>query len=313
VVHAPEGKPYAFLPLHGGQPAVEEAPAHDRGDPEGFTGWLEVGLEALTPVTVLTGRLAVDAAGEVYAEMARHLGRPVLPGSSVRGMVRSVAEACSPSCTRGVGGRPGCHPGDARRACPACRVFGYVQGRGQAYRSRVRVEDFVQESGGAPVLWRLPQLFGPRQAVFAPRGTPRGRKFYYHGREHPAGRVTVEVLPAGATFAGRVYFQDLRYVEAAMLFFALGLDGTFDWKLGYGKPAYLGSLRPNLRAVHWVRERYGVRVGRTADPSALAREYAATGCGWPGVPAQVDDLRRVLGREVRGPRWRPNPPGQDVY
>ncbi len=75
-----------------------------------------------------------------------------------------------------------------------------------------------------------------------------------------------------------------------MLLFALGLDGSLHWKLGYGKPAYLGSLRPSLVRARFLTGRYGVRVGQAADPADLAREYAESGCGWAGVREAVAAL-----------------------
>lgn len=304
MIDAPAGKPYAFLPFAA--PVVDTAPPHDRFEARRLSGWLELRLQALTAVSVLSGRLVVTGDGEAYAEMASLGGRPCLPGSSVKGVVRSVAEVCSASCA-GAGVSGGVCARRARRACPACRIFGYASGA-VSYRSRVRMDDFVLAAGHEPTLVRIPQLFAPRGEVYQVGGRPRGRKFYFHGKPE-SGSVPLQAAGAGAAFTGRVYFEDLDRAEAGLLFFALGLDGSFDWKLGHAKPAYLGSLRPTLGAAHFVTQRYGGEVGTGAEPVSLAREYAENGCGWSGAPTAVAALREVLGRSTQGPPWHPNPRG----
>lgn len=309
MIDAPEGKPYAFLPLAPVE--VDAAPPHDRIAPERYAGWLGLRLAARTPVTVLCGDLAVDAQGTAYAAMARLNGRPCLPGSSVKGVTRAVVEASSPSCAWRAG-RPACVGPSGDRACPACRMFGFVAGTDGAYRSRVRMDDFLLQPDGRPTVLRIPRLFGPHPEVYGAAGRDRGRKFYFHGQPE-AGRVPVEVAPENSAFEGRVYFDNLSRAEAALLFFALGLDGSFDWKLGYAKPAYLGSLRPHLVETHFLTEAYGQRVGRAEDPQALAREYAETGCGWAGAAAATAALRAVLGRDVVGPPWAVGRGGVRAY
>ena len=162
VIDAPEGRPYAFLPVQGGELQRERAPAHDRFDPGRLSGWIELRLEALTPVTVLSGQFALDEAGNPFQEMARHLDQACLPGSTVRGVARSVAEACSPSCRRGLlRPTPACTPGPGRDACSACRTFGYVAGAARAYRSPIRVNDRPRGRSG----WNHAGWHGESEAV----------------------------------------------------------------------------------------------------------------------------------------------------
>jgi CRISPR-associated protein Csm3 len=316
----PPDKPYGFVPLWRETPERAPAPPHVALDANHYSGWIELRLVARTPVAVLSGELVVTDAGDAYAAMVHRGGRPCLPGSSVRGVLRAIAEACSPSCRRYVfagaaGGTAANPPADApcrtmASACPACRLFGFASdgaGRGAAYRSRVRVEDFLPEGMVSTTILHLPQLHSPHAEAYAPDGRPRGRKFYRHGAAVQTGPVPVQAVPAGSTFRGRVVMDDLTREELAWLCFAMGLDGTLLWKLGYGKPAYLGTMQPSLAAMRWLTERYGQPTGLAADPPQLAQEFAATGCGWTEAPSSVERLRAILGPEQRGPAWRVDP------
>ena len=323
MIDAPDGKPYAFVPLNvSDRTEVATAPPHDRFAPgEAYTGYLQLRLKALGPVTVLSGELAGSEAHGIYAAMTHQADRPCLPGSSVKGVVRSIAEACAPSCAPQLpGGHPACAriQGTSRSACPVCRVFGYSQGH-QSYRGRVRMDDFLLQSqelrvppsgaDSATVILGIPALHQPHREVYREGGEARGRKFYFHGSAPEVGPLRVQAVPAGGTFVGRVYLDNLSRQEAGMLFFALGLDHSIDWKLGYGKPAYLGSVRPVLTEFHFMTERYGTRVGAAVDPCELASAYAATGLGWAGVTEAIASLRQILSPTVQGPAWRRDPTG----
>jgi hypothetical protein len=186
-------------------------------------------------------------------------------------------------------------------------VFGHV-GRKGAYRGRVRLDDFRLQSGETEIMG-IPQLHQPHEQAYLRDGAARGRKFYFHGAHVQPGEVRVQAVRVGGLFTGRLYFEDLSPPEAGMLFFAAGLDGSFAWKLGYGKPAYMGSIRPLVRRHEFLTQRYGVALGAAANPTDLARQYAETGMGWYGVPAAVASLRQVLSPEVQGPAWQVNPRG----
>ncbi|MGD9101345.1 MAG: RAMP superfamily CRISPR-associated protein [Anaerolineae bacterium] len=254
-------KPYAFVPF---AQRIRRASVigHERLDLQGhYTGRLTFALRALTPVFVGTGSYALgEEAGfpqeEVVRPFYRVNGVPAVPGSSLKGMARSVAEAVSPSCVtvtrvnpsklpRGAqlsqGRRDGCQPANA---CPACSMFGRMN-----RLSKVQFGDAPLAGESGTRLFRLAPLYSPKAFRTPPvyldeRGEFQGRKFYFHSRPAQDERQPpVEVVPPKREFQAWVDFENLSTAELGLLFFALGVDGTLKLKLGGGKPLGLGSLR----------------------------------------------------------------------
>lgn len=270
-------KPYDFVPF---------PPRREQKDPEGhfrftlFTGVLELTLVAHRPVQVASGFLdvvTVQGQDTVVVQNARGYGGVhALPGSSLKGAIRSLVEALSPSCVRVAGGR-------SRRAipqrlspcskkgelCPACRLFG-MSGRGKEnYAGQVQVEDAVMVSG-RPVLVRTPLLWAPARS---PKGLPGrymrgneavGRKFYYHGTLARGTDARIAV-GSGSTFEARIHFENLSEGELGLLLAALGLHPQYPFliKLGAGKPVGMGSLEVQARSITLIGDiRQNGRAGR---------------------------------------------------
>ncbi|MDN5294008.1 MAG: hypothetical protein PWQ31_1313 [Eubacteriales bacterium] len=162
-------KPYAFVPpveRRGGK----QAPTHERYQDNHYSGKIVVEFTALTPVAVSAGSYKfVD--GKYVQDAISHAGKPVLPGSSVKGVVRAVAEAVSASCfsvTMGINkhllekalpkqNSQKCS--DYRAACPACSLFG-LAGK-ESLKSRVEFGEFTTVGDVKLELRQLPQLERP--------------------------------------------------------------------------------------------------------------------------------------------------------
>jgi len=214
--------PYNFVPFGNAAPRRPVTPHHKF---DGKSGRLVCRLKTLTPLFV--GGLQ-DRPQNPHEHQRLSFQRgsawPSIPGSSLKGSIRSVAEALSGSCL--------ILPGDARmrsanrdklsywdkgkthdyflpdgfspcgldrkhaerEACPACRIFGYL------FKDEVHLghlnfsaaqpatdysfEWMTLEPYGAPAPRHGP-FYGTKESSFK---EPRGRKFYYH---HIAGaRIT---------------------------------------------------------------------------------------------------------------------------
>ncbi|MFZ5590883.1 MAG: RAMP superfamily CRISPR-associated protein, partial [Bacillota bacterium] len=352
-------------------------------------------ITCLTPVHIFSGLYSQHNQHGLYKVFARRGERPVIPGSSVKGVVRSVAEAVSKSCAprlpynnnwlRGClpeGNRQRCdeHGGqqavDRMELCPACRLFGHSSGQ-QGRRGQVAFGDFhlVGDPARQLHIITLPALNEPfrnypaknkssndRNAPPGPRYYPdnadtgnerlyycrlcdedclscsksafwqrlssypgrevlhrqrlfRGRKFYYHSTvlevdgRNPAAREKHEVAKEGSVFQGQVVFCNLTREELSLLAFSLGLDGSFCLKIGYGKPAYLGSVQVKLLAVENLLRRYGVPAPdqppwNTSEAiQELARQYGQSSD--ETIARAVQQLRHILDwKNPRGPAWR---------
>jgi hypothetical protein len=127
----------------------------------------------------------------------------------------------------------------------------------------------------------------------------RGRKFYLRG-DPRLGNQPHEVISPGSRFQGEVTFYNLDQEELALLCFALGLDGEIRLGLGYGKPAYYGTVRIELKEIRWYTREYLYMNGTESDPVELACSY---GRNDPDIARNVAMLREVLSDRRRGPAW----------
>jgi CRISPR/Cas system CSM-associated protein Csm3 (group 7 of RAMP superfamily) len=226
---------------------------HHRRNPNLVSGEIEAALLALRPVHVGTGNLAVPAElglsdsphsmVKAFFRTGPEDGRAI-PATSLKGAVRTVVEAITPSCinkakTRGRGGlrveraELECRYDGRRKLCVACRMFGAM-----GYQGQISLEDAPQVSGGNAVTTVPPQ--------WPPDPRRSQRKFYYHSKPR-GGQWPLEVCPVGSRFSLRARFTNLTKAEVGLLLVALGEpagDGRrLCLKIGGGKNAGLGSLR----------------------------------------------------------------------
>lgn len=133
---------------------------HDHWDPKRITGILDVEFETVEGqwVSPGTGRLglALREGQETVAQRAsRREDSPIVPGSSIKGAVRTVFELLTSSCDPMAKSR--CK---SKLLCPACTVFGSL-----GYRGRVSFDDAVpitDSSVEVAVAW-TPVPHGPNR------------------------------------------------------------------------------------------------------------------------------------------------------
>ncbi len=244
-------KPYGFVGIDPLQDGDREKPVgHHRY--QHISGTLQGEIQALSPVHVASGTVEMqpDPSAPVYKAHVRSGGRVVIPGSTLKGVVRSMVEAISASCIRITRARrnqlprgaQGCR--DEKDLCVACRMFGSL-----GYQGQVRFTDAKLRRGQRTALARVPSLYAPRTragGVYVERGQVKGRKFYRHGQ--PAtGNVPVEVCPARSVFDFGLHFDNLTSAQLGLLLTGLGVgEPPLMLKLGGGKPTCYGSVRFSL-------------------------------------------------------------------
>jgi len=208
-------KPYDFVPF--AKPARNKTVGHHQLEQKaGYaSGKLEYQLRVLSPVFVASGSYALggedlpNVAEPVVRACYRIANVPAIPGSTLKGVVRSVVEAVSPSCvstTRvkrslipfaqsdsGEKRPVGCTP---EQACPACSMFGQM-----SQMSKIVFTD-ARLVRGKTALFHLPALFGPHAdrapRVYQDENKYKGRKFYFHGKPGQDTRQPpVEVIEPG--------------------------------------------------------------------------------------------------------------------
>ena len=258
----PAPKPFDFVPLP--RRVNRKSPTgHERYHTEHFTGQIHGTIEALSPIHIGSGvidfgqHVAQDA--ELIKTAVRTKDSVVIPGSSLKGAIRSVAEAISESCVCKVSGRIRRNvPRDfaecrrKERLCVACRMFGAM-----GFQSNITIQD-APHIDGEIVTKPVPELYRPRPQ-HGRRDIP-GRKFYKHG-EVASGETPVEACEVGSKFRFVVQADNLTRAEWGLFFTALGHhhEHPFKLKIGGAKPACFGSIEfqiEEVRVEKQIRERY---------------------------------------------------------
>jgi hypothetical protein len=255
-------KPYDFVPFPKERPDRKKGAGQDKLDARLLSGTLELTLRTLTPVHVGLGYSDFTKAGNQEYLAALQASKPVreadavrrrylIPGSSIKGTVRSLVEAITRSCIRITQGRHrpyipqgygGCM--SVNDLCIACRLFG-----AQDYQGHVSFEDAVAPKGslvllGTPLLWTPARGGRGLPPRYLQGNQARGRKFYAHARP-PSGADPRACIKSDAELPLRIHFLNLSEAELGILLTALGLHPShpFPIKLGGGKPVGLGSVQ----------------------------------------------------------------------
>ena len=251
----PLPKPYEFVPLPDGRIPLDAPAGHHRYQAERYSGTLTGQIIARSPVHVASGLL--EQSGDRKYPMAkahfRTQGRLGIPATSLKGCIRSIAEAISRSSVQVTRAREIERPSEIRekdrrevtaRLDVAQRIFGAL-----GYQGMVRFSDALLPATATSVIIPSPQLFRPRSEstdTYFDGRRPYGRKFYMHGTL-AKGDLPLEACPIGSAFDLRMEFENLSAAELGLVLIALGLSETsshprFYPKLGGGKPVCLGTI-----------------------------------------------------------------------
>lgn len=201
---------------------------------QSYSGQLELDIETVSPIHIGTGNAEVDNSG-IYWTFPRVRNLPVIPGSSLKGTVRGIFEALSPSCSHYHTKEDKCNP-KGEYFCPACRVFGTM-----GYQSRVLFGDaFFRGS-----VSQFREIINIEERWSPQRSYPGYRKFYFHYSSIKEGNERVEAIRKGARFIAIVNFFNLEDWELGLLLLSLGVSPQhgFNLKIGGGKAQGLGSIR----------------------------------------------------------------------
>jgi hypothetical protein len=264
---------YDFVPLAPDVRRITRAEARwDRRVPGTLAGRIDVTLTAEQPLHVGSGSKEARPP-HVVLRGARIQGRPGIPGSSLKGVLRARYEAITRSCTslgpptrapiRSSTGikharlalslpavlHDGC---TENHACPACALFGRM-----SLRSRITVTDLVCTGDTDFALAAMPARFGPNLHHVGPARIDASRTTFevlgLHGRKFHRGhgpatdaRQHVETIPPGAELVGQIRLFNVTPAEVGGLLTALGCDPVSAIKLGGGKAHGFGRARCKL-------------------------------------------------------------------
>jgi hypothetical protein len=311
-----------------------------------YSGHIDVDVYAETPIFIPEW---VDSSKSIDPKKPSHFmhngqGEYVIPGSSLKGLLRCVVESLSNGCLtlfdgqyeRGqVNYRPDV-PREFQRCehnnnlCITCRTFGTLRG-GEVFLGKVNVSDAVAYPDKVyeyekaiytkPLMEPKPHhtsfYLDPSEQHIA------GRKFYFHhSRDYepltdsrliyfgskPANRYILP-LDYDTGFYFRVNFTALEEDELDALLFAIVLEDDMRHKIGYGKPLGLGSVQliPTSMTLIDFAARY---AQKNSDRGKTMLEGDAM---WKTINAHIDrfskhHLVQVAVDDLRRIwRWPPDP------
>ncbi|MGJ3250426.1 MAG: RAMP superfamily CRISPR-associated protein [Elainellaceae cyanobacterium] len=266
-------KPYALVPFPSSRPQLKRPIGHDRYRSDRLHGKLGLKLTVKTAVHVSTGIVAMGSdVGEripLIKTMAQgEQKRLTIPGSSLKGVVRSVYEAITNSTLAVVSSKyKGKMPKDRLpcrkkdQLCPASLVFGAMDWQGLIHFTDATCE------AAKPATGFMPPLFRPRpdqrQAYFQ-SGQAVGRKFYFNAMKAVSGGdrgIPVQQAGTEYVFKTNLQFINLSQAELGTLLIILGQDAKYPMalKVGGGKPIGMGTMTVEVEALETfpsLKERY---------------------------------------------------------
>lgn len=300
--------PYDFVPLDMNFPPKRSTPIwhhvlKSAGSAAGplYSGHLSIAITTEMPLFIPDTDAFLKDPEKAGEHIFNNAGKYILPGSSLKGLLRSVVETLCSGCLKMVSLPVGydersippaferCQ--DNRNLCMACRVFGMMpegQSNAQVFLGKLNIGDALTRKGKfayhRPIYTAVLEAPKPRHRAFyldVNRRFIAGRKFYFHhyGELKEERRLIpipnspgsfrnqhIEPLDRGTVFDARIDFTNLEADEFAALLLAITLKPEMRHKIGYGKPIGLGSIRMELTGLSLVdyAARYAVsRASRT--------------------------------------------------
>ena len=271
---ADKSKPYQFVSIPQGYPDRKHPAGHNQlNTNDYFTGQISLKLTVKTPTFIASGLVAM---GSDLSQMTKNIplikvainqeNKLLIPGSSLKGVVRSVYEAITKSCICKTKARNEQIPHqyneckEPKNLCPACRVFGAM-----GWQGLLNFNDCIADEI-KPSVGLMPSLYSPRSytPIYKNKGKVAGRKFYYHTiKAVDKGKQGIPVQQAKAelTFITKLGFRNLKIEELGALLIVLGQDkyNSFALKIGGGKPIGMGTMTVEITEINCpqkLNERY---------------------------------------------------------
>lgn len=238
---------YDSLPLVDKQATpLDKKRGHLHYDRRRLSGRITGLFEAVQPLHVGTGLFvppeAIGVESDIPLVKSFHQvqGRLTIPGSSLKGPVRSLVEAITYSCVSKTKNKKldrtrhqECQYQSKRHTgnlCPACQIFGAM-----GYQGQVEFTDSPLITGKSAIHQIPPQ--------YQPKGD-QARRYYPHGLVDERGRIwPLEIAMPGSRFGFSVQFKNLTPAELGIILIAFGQGSApICLKVGAGKSSGLGAI-----------------------------------------------------------------------
>lgn len=321
-------KPYELISFPSQAPELQHPIGHDKLHSDRLHGSISLSLKVQTAVHVSTGVVALgEDVGQrtpLIKTMIEGESRVLMiPGSSLKGVVRSVYEAITNSTLAVVTGkykdkipneRLPCR--NKKQLCPASRVFGALDWQGLIHFTDAKCEKAASVTGFMPSLYR-PRP-DQRRAYFM-RGKAVGRKFYYHAAQAVSGGdrgIPVQQAGTEYTFTTKLHFRNLTAAELGTLLIILGQDSKYPLalKVGGGKPVGMGTMTATITEIERaqnLRDRYTDYQAPDTDnlTGDALKKFMATAIASAHTQLVLPEQLQQLSEVLRWPTSRQAPGG----
>jgi CRISPR/Cas system CSM-associated protein Csm3 (group 7 of RAMP superfamily) len=186
--------------------------------------------------------------------------RLIIPGSSLKGVIRSIYEAITRSCLCKTNatvpdGYSECK--ETSKLCPACVTFGAMSWLGLVHFHDAKYDPDNDKPGFQTGL--IPPLFSPKpdavdlesneKIYYDNNNKIRGRKFYPHAyNEEVKPTFRIQQAELGKKFTTYVNYINLTKAQLGTLLIALGQDpeNRLGLKIGTGKAVGMGTIKTDI-------------------------------------------------------------------
>lgn len=250
-----------------------------------YSGNLSLYIRAETPIFIPNDGSSMQNPNEAAEHIYNGNGDYILPGSSIKGMLRTVVETLCRGCLTVINRDDPDVPKDFlpcngnTSLCTSCRLFGMIsrQKEAKVFLGKVNIGDAIayvhNPSYHGSIYTDILEAPKTHHTAFYFYNDERivGRKFYFHNdrlitkdalipRSDGNGyrNQYIQPLAVGTDFFARLDFTNLTADEFAALLFAILLQKEMRHKIGYGKPLGLGSVQLDVRYLQLLdyRNRY---------------------------------------------------------
>ena len=322
-------KPYRLIEFPKQPPRLAAPAGHDRYHAERWHGSISLQLTVQTTLHISTGIVTLGSdVGErlpLIKTMVQAGDRLVIPGSSLKGVVRSAYEAITNSTLAVISHktesqipreRLPCKNKD--NLCPASLVFGATDWKGL-----VQFRD-AQCQQSRPSIGFMPSLHRPRpdlHRAYFRNGKAIGRKFYHHAvqaidKGQQRG-IPVQQASKDYQFLTQMRFENLTQAELGTILVVLGQDPHYPiaLKIGGGKPIGMGTMSVEVTAIEAydraaMQRRY-CRLDAKAESrtGASLRQFQQSAIQAAHQTLILPEQMRQLAEVWKYPTDRPAPPG----
>ena len=233
-----------------------------------YSGFLALRIKCVKDIHIGSGYRDFEKTNVLVQQVIRMNGVPVIPGSSLKGVVRGIASAISASCNperKCLNPKTDKFGNFQTDHCIVCDIFGMM-----GLASKIVFSDFIPEKEIKTTVKTMNVQFPPNKT-----GGEKGNKGYMFyqtvdNQYNGAQTTEAELVPAGSCFTGKVFFNKLTEEELCLLCYSLSLNN----RQGEGINLKIGGFRnEGIGEIKCETIAFEVNNGLAKKPEALAGAY----------------------------------------